>query len=97
MGWGEGTKNGCIQHLLAFGLVPSEQRVLNDLQRTKFSSPSYDLAPPQPSPPSPVSKLDQRLIGRLKKKDKCDGRGRGRMWGRSQKIRWRESLVLYDH
>ncbi len=31
-------------------------------------SPSYNLAPPQPRPPSPVSKLHPRHIGKLRKR-----------------------------
>ncbi len=50
-------------------------------------SPSYDLAP--------VSKLDGRHIGRLRKRDNMLTReGRGG-WGRSQIIRQRGSLVLF--
>jgi hypothetical protein len=32
-------------------------------------SPSYDSDPPQPPPLSPVSKLDKRNTGRLRKRD----------------------------
>jgi hypothetical protein len=45
-------------------------------------SQSYDLAHPPPIPPSPVSKVDRRHTGRLRKR-------------RSQIIRRQESLVLY--
>ncbi len=58
-------------------------------------SPSYELAPPPLSPtPSPVNKLDTE---RLRKRDNLltvEGGGGG--VGRSQSIRWRESLVLFD-
>jgi hypothetical protein len=47
-------------------------------------SPSYDLAPPSPSPSSPVSKLDQRHTGRLRKRDLLMGEGeRGRRGAKS--------------
>jgi hypothetical protein len=56
---------------------------------------SYDLAP---RPPSPDSKLDRRHRGRLIKRDKLTGCGRGIGGGgvgRSQIMRRQESLVPY--
>jgi hypothetical protein len=58
-------------------------------------SPSYDLAAHPPPPTSPVSKLDGRYTGRLRKEDNLMTGKRGRGCGRSQIVRRRESLVLY--
>ncbi len=57
---------------------------------------TYNLAPPHPFPaPSPISKLDRRHTGKVRKRENMlTGEDRGG-WGRSQIIRWRESLVLY--
>ncbi len=57
----------------------------------------YDFFDPHPTtlPPAPVSKLERRHTGSLRKRDNLlTGEG-GRGWGRSQIIRQRESLVLY--
>ncbi len=57
--------------------------------------PSYDLAPPKPSPPlSSVSKLNRLHTGRPKREEISYGRW-GREWGKRQIIWRRESLVLY--
>ncbi len=50
-----------------------------------FGSSSTHSLPPL------VSKVDRQLTARLRKRDKGEGRRRGR----SQIMRWRESLVLY--
>jgi hypothetical protein len=61
------------------------QRVLNYLSRTMLShgGRSYDLAPrPSTPPPSPVSKLDWRHTGRLRRRDNTllpgEGEGAGK-------------------
>jgi hypothetical protein len=72
------------------------QRVLNDLYEDQAFSPSYNKAPPPPSPPplSPISKLDRRHTGRLRKRDnqreKVAGGGGGAKTYDSERI-----LVLY--
>ncbi len=62
------------------------------------SSPPYDLAPPWPLPPSPVSKLDRLHTGDRKtekERQLADGRGcGGSVRGRSQIRRQRQSLVF---
>jgi hypothetical protein len=57
-------------------------------------SPSNDLAPPPPPNPSPVSKLDRRQTGRLRKRDNFMTGEWGMGRGRNQIIRQPESLVL---
>jgi hypothetical protein len=55
-----------------------EQRVLNDLYRTRLMVWLH----PRRLPPSPVSKLDRRHTGRLRKMNNLlTGEG-GRGWGR---------------
>jgi hypothetical protein len=68
-----------------------EQRVFNDLYPA--FSPQNDLAPHKPIPPSPVSKLDRRHTGRLRKRGNLLRGGGVGEW--SQIIRQRESRVLY--
>jgi hypothetical protein len=60
--------------------LPS-QRELNDVEGQVFKWP-YDSVLAQPFPPSPVSKLDRRHTGRLRKRDnlltrEIKGVGRG--------------------
>jgi hypothetical protein len=72
-------------------LVGHEQRVLNDLQRSRLSRGLMILLLPQPLTLS----RHRRHTGRLKKERQlADGIG-GEGWGRSQIIRPQESLVLY--
>jgi hypothetical protein len=47
------------------------------------SSSSYDLAPSYPPPPSPVSKVDRRHTGRLRKRNNLQTGEGLRGWGRS--------------
>ncbi len=74
------------------------QRVLNDLERAKLSSVSCGhliRLHAHPSP-FPFRKLDQRHMGRLRKRYKLlprEGRG-GWVWSRI--IRPKDSLVLYN-
>jgi hypothetical protein len=50
-----------------------------------------------PPTPSPVSKLDRRRTGILRKRDDLlTGESKGWGWARSQFIRQQESLVLYE-
>jgi hypothetical protein len=57
---------------------------------------TYNLAPPHPFPsPSPISKLDRRHTGKLRKRENIQTGENGRGWRRSQIIRRLESLVLY--
>ncbi len=48
-----------------------------------------------PHPLSPVSKLDRRRTGRLRKKDKLLAGEWVKEWGRSQSKQKQERLVLY--
>ena len=75
-------------------MIITRTRSLKWIIEDQAFSPSYDLAPPSPS--SSASKLDWRRAGRLRKRDNLltgDG-GWGR--GRSQIIRRRRSLDLYN-
>jgi hypothetical protein len=82
---------------VAMGSPSHRQRVLNDLQKIRLSRRRQDLAPtPTPSIPSPVSK--QLATHRKIRKDGQLAYWRGeRGWRGSQIIRWRETLVLYNH
>ncbi len=80
------------EHSKLYGKSESMKLLIED----QASSPSFDLSPPPPPPPSPVSKLDQRRTGRLRKRVSLpSGGGRGRGLGRSHIARWREISVLY--
>ena len=57
-----------------------------------YRGPGFFMICPLPPPPSPVSKLDRRHTGRLRKKDNLLTGERGR----SQIIRRGERLVLYN-
>jgi hypothetical protein len=70
------------------------QRLLNDLERTMLSAVVMIWLLSRP-PPSPVSKLDRRHTGRLRKRDNLLLREGWRGWGRSQTTRLRESLILH--
>ncbi len=74
-------------------LAQYDQRVLFTEDQAFY--PSYDLAPlpPPPTSSSPVSKLDRRHTGRLRKRDNLLTRSGGQ--GRSQIIRRQERLILF--
>ncbi len=57
-------------------------------------SRSYDWLLAHPLPPSPVSKLDRRHIGNLRKRDNLLTGGGGGGWARSRIIRTPQSLVI---
>ncbi len=59
---------------------------------TQVFSPSYDSAPPHPPPPLPVSKIDRRHTGRVRKRyNLLAGRGGG---GAKHRTARRERMVL---
>jgi hypothetical protein len=60
------------------------QRVLNDIERPRLSHGRMIWLLPHPLTPSPVSKLDRRHRGILRKRDSLVTGERGRRWGRSQ-------------
>jgi hypothetical protein len=66
------------------------QRVLNDLYRTRLSLHRMIWLLPHPVPPFPVSELERRHTGRLRKRANLG-------YGRSQiiHVQRRESLFLY--
>jgi hypothetical protein len=69
------------------------QRILIDLLEDQTFPPKYNLAhPPPPPPPFPVSKLDRRHTGLLRKRDNLLTTGGGR-----QIIRRRESWSSMNH
>ncbi len=59
-----------------------------------FLPPSYEMAPPPPSPPLPSASCLSFSVF-LCVVVQAYWRERWRGWGRSRIIRWRESLVLY--
>jgi hypothetical protein len=61
------------------------------LRGTKLSC-----ARPPPLPPFPLSNLDRRHTGRLRKRDKVADRGGGRGWAWSRTIRPQENLALFN-
>jgi hypothetical protein len=69
---------------------------LNDLQRNGLTRCRMIWLLPHQPPPYPISKLDRRHTGRLRKRDNLlTGEGGGGGGGRAQVRRRRESLVLY--
>jgi hypothetical protein len=78
--------------------VHAHQRVLNDLERTRLSRCRIIrlLAHSSP-PPSPVSKLDRRHTGRLRKRDNLLTREEGMGVGEEPNIQPQESLVSINH
>ncbi len=75
-------------------LRPPHQRVLNDLERARFSRGQMIWLLAHPFPPFPVNKLDRRQS--LRKRDNLLPEEGGRGRPRSRIIRPQESLVLYE-
>ncbi len=85
----------CISYCFSPIVIGLYKRVLNDIWRTKISRGRMIWLLAHPHSPSPISKLDQRHTGRLRKRKTCWRERVGRGWMRSRIIRPQESLVFY--
>ncbi len=85
-----------VKNKMAFRGLALPQSIQWFIEDQAFS-PSYDLAPPPLSPPSPVGKLGRRHTGRLKKRYNFLTREGGGGFGPSQTYDGEKVLSSIDH